>query len=204
MPALRRLLLAWWRRPARTPSWVRALLALALGSLALVSLASAASPLQPGGAPTSLPNAPDKSPEPPGPGASTTSFPSSAALVTEGQSLYENGCSSCHGTLLQGQSGVAPSLIGVGAGPIDFYLSTGRMPLQNPRDEPERAPALYKRGQINALIAFITKTGGGPKAPAANPAAGNLADGIASVHLELRRMSPDRRPRRTDPRRLRA
>ena len=47
----------------------------------------------------------------------------------EGPQLYQNGCSSCHGVALQGTPGVAPSLIGVGAGPVDFYLSTGRMPL---------------------------------------------------------------------------
>ena len=34
----------------------------------------------------------------------------------------------------QGRRGIAPSLVGVGAGPADFYLSTGRMPLQDPRD----------------------------------------------------------------------
>jgi ubiquinol-cytochrome c reductase cytochrome c subunit len=182
MEALWHLFLRWLRRPARTPRWVRVVLALALGSLALVSFASAASS-QGGGPPNSGANAADKSPEPPGPGASTTSFPTSAALVTQGQALYENGCSSCHGALLQGQAGVAPSLIGVGAGPVDFYLSTGRMPLQNPRDEPERAPALYNRGQINALIAFITKTGGGPAAPAADPGAGSLAQGFRQFRL---------------------
>jgi ubiquinol-cytochrome c reductase cytochrome c subunit len=182
MRPLRRLFLWWLQRPARTPKWVRLMLALALSSVALVSFASAASSPS-GGSPNSLPNAPDKSPEPPGPGASTTSFSSSAALVTEGQALYENGCSSCHAALLQGQAGVAPSLVGVGAGPVDFYLSTGRMPLQNPRDEPERAPALYNRRQINALIAFITKTGGGPAAPAANPAAGSLVQGLHQFTL---------------------
>ena len=61
---------------------------------------------------------------------------------------------------------------------MDFYLSTGRMPLQNPRDEPERARPAYKRGEINALIAFVTAIGGGPPAPAADPAAGDLAIGL--------------------------
>jgi ubiquinol-cytochrome c reductase cytochrome c subunit len=97
--------------------------------------------------------------------------------------LYQNGCSSCHGAMLQGQAGVAPSLIGVGAGPVDFYLSTGRMPLQGPRDEPERAPPAYSRTQIDALIAFVAKAAGGPPAPAAHPAAGDLSEGVHQFTL---------------------
>jgi len=72
----------------------------------------------------------------------------------------------------------APSLIGVGPGPVDFYLSSGRMPLDNPTDEPQRNPPRYTRHQMNALIAFITKVGGGPPAPAADPSQGDLAVGF--------------------------
>jgi ubiquinol-cytochrome c reductase cytochrome c subunit len=180
-----RLFIRWLTRPARTPRRARIGLALVLSSAALVSLAapSSGAPAGPGGPPTSLPAAPDKSPEPPGPGGLTTRFPSSAALITQGMTLYENGCSSCHGTLLQGQPGVAPSLIGVGAGPVDFYLSTGRMPLQAPRDEPLRGKSLYGSSQTEALIAFITSQGGGPPAPAADPAAGDLALGLHEFTL---------------------
>ena len=53
-------------------------------------------------------------------------------------------------------SGRRPLADGVGAGPVDFYLSTGRMPLQNPREEPERATPAYNAEQINALIAYIS------------------------------------------------
>lgn len=195
----------WFTRPARTPRWIRGTVALALGALALISIAdpspsgASSSPRRPsmtepsgiprvsatpgplkslGGPPTTLPNAPRKSPEPQPPGAPTTSFPTSPQLVAQGQSLYEDGCASCHGTLLQGIHGNAPSLIGVGAGPVDFYLSTGRMPLDNPRDEPVRNTVRYTREQMNALIAFITKVGGGPPAPAVNIANGDLSTGF--------------------------
>jgi ubiquinol-cytochrome c reductase cytochrome c subunit len=180
------LFMRWWTRPARTPRWVRMGISLVLMSVALVWLVSPApSSGQPrdGGPPTSSPNAPAKSPEPPGPGAPTTRFPSSPALVVQGMSLYQNGCASCHGTLLQGQSGVAPALTGAGAGPVDFYLSTGRMPLQSPRDEPVRGKPLYSPAQIDALIAYITQVGGGPPAPAADPAAGSLSDGLHEFTL---------------------
>jgi ubiquinol-cytochrome c reductase cytochrome c subunit len=71
---------------------------------------------------------------------------------------------------------VAPSLRGVGAGPVDFYLSTGRMPLPNPRQEPLRTRPQFNRTQINALIAYITKFGG-PAAPTADPSKGDLSLG---------------------------
>ncbi len=172
----------WLTRRARTPRWVRMTLALALGAMALISIASASASPGPlraaGGPPTTLPNAPLKSPEPQAPGAPTTSFPASAQLVAQGTSLYENGCASCHGALLQGIPHNGPSLIGVGPGPVDFYLSSGRMPLDNPSDQPQRNPPRYTRVQMNALIAFITKVGGGPPAPAADPAQGDLAVGF--------------------------
>jgi ubiquinol-cytochrome c reductase cytochrome c subunit len=131
-----------------------------------------------GGPPTSSRNAPAKAPFGPGAGSRTTSFPDSAALQAQGMTLYQNGCASCHGTLLQGMSGVAPSLQNVGAGPVDFYLSTGRMPLQAADDQPERATPAYDPRQIDALVAFITAQAGGPQAPAADPAAGNLSTGF--------------------------
>src|SRR5207302_10196848 len=130
-----------------------------------------------GGPPSASPTAPAKLPEPPGPGEPTKSFPSSPMLVAEGYNLYEAGCSSCHGIALQGMRGVAPSLRGVGPGPVDFYLSTGRMPLEQPREEPIRNPPLYSRHQIDALIAYLS-TFGGPAAPTADPARGKLSLGL--------------------------
>ena len=206
---MRRLLLWWWRRPGRTPRPLRMGISLVLMSVALVSLeappsSGAGSASAPGGPPTNLPNAPGKAPEPPGPGALTTRFPSSPALISEGRSLYDNGCASCHGEALRGVADNAPSLIGVGAGPVDFYLSTGRMPLQSPRIEPTRGKPLYTRQQIDALIAFIVHTGGGPRAPAADPSRRDSGRGLSRLHRQLRGLPSDRRPRRPHPRRLRA
>jgi ubiquinol-cytochrome c reductase cytochrome c subunit len=181
--AARRLLGRWLTRPARLPRGLRAIIAAGLGALAIVGLAAPASPGQtgtttPGGPPTMSANAPAKSPVPPAPGDPTQSFPSTPALAAEGYNLYQGGCASCHGLALEGRPGIAPSLIGVGAGPVDFYLSTGRMPLEQPREQPTRNPPLYSRRQIDALIAYITKYGGGPPAPTADPARGDLALGL--------------------------
>jgi quinol---cytochrome-c reductase cytochrome c subunit len=181
MSLVRRALRRWLTRRGRTPRPIRWSLALVLATIGLVGIAAPASsgagdPT--GGPPDGSPNSPAKSPEPPGTGDRTTRFPTSPALVNEGRTLYENGCSSCHGMLLEGRTGMGPALSGVGAGPVDFYLSTGRMPLQNPRDEPERARPAYNHRQINALVAFVTAIGGGPPAPAADAAAGDLAIGL--------------------------
>jgi ubiquinol-cytochrome c reductase cytochrome c subunit len=170
-------------RPVRAPAAAagsRALQPTALAHVLAAARAAAAAkgPLASlGGPPTALPNAPSKSPEPPGAGDPTATFPSPPALIGEGFNLYEERCSSCHGIALQGKLGIGPSLVEVGAGPVDFYLSTGRMPLANPTDEPARATPAFAPTQIGALVDFISSFGG-PPAPAAHPDNGDLALGM--------------------------
>ncbi len=177
----------WLTRRSRVPAVLRVTLAVILAAIATVGIAAPQSsgqtpaPTVPGGA---LPeyNPATKSPEPPGPGDPTKSFPDSAALRARGFNLYQAGCSSCHGIALQGTPGVAPSLRGVGPGPVDFYLSTGRMPLEQPRRQPQRATPLYNRVQINALIAYVSSFGG-PPAPTADPSKGSLNLGLHEFTL---------------------
>lgn len=124
------------------------------------------------------PAAATKTPDPPGPGALTVASPTSPALVAQGRALYHESCASCHGAQLQGRRGIAPSLHGVGAGPVDFYLSTGRMPLANPRAQPTRETPAFDSRQIDAVAAFVRRVAGGPPATTADPARGNLALGF--------------------------
>jgi len=184
---MRRVFMRWFTRRARVPRVVRIAVALMLGSLAIVGLAAPSSQGQTGvpataGGPASEFNPPTKSPESPGSGNPTKTFPDSPALRAEGFNLYQQSCSSCHGMSAQGIPGVAPSLRAVGPGPVDFYLSTGRMPLEQPREEPVRGSPAFTRPQIDALIAFISSFGG-PAAPTANPSAGNLALGFHQFTL---------------------
>jgi ubiquinol-cytochrome c reductase cytochrome c subunit len=177
----------WLTRQSRLPRGPRAALAVVLGAISIVGLAAPASPGQTGtptipGGPLSGPNAPSKAPDPPGPGNPVKTFPSSPALAAEGYNLYQSGCASCHGISLHGTKGVAPSLIGVGPGPVDFYLSSGRMPLADPHDQPLRSRPQYSRPQINALIAYISRFGG-PPAPTADPSKGDLALGLHEFTL---------------------
>jgi quinol---cytochrome-c reductase cytochrome c subunit len=182
---MRALAYRWFTRRARIPAIIRAAAAMLFAALAIVGFAAPAAPGStgaPGGPPDSSTNAPEKAPEPPGPGDPTAHFSTSPALAAEGYNLYQNSCSSCHGIALGGRRGIAPSLRGVGPGPVDFYLSTGRMPLQAPHDQPMRANPIFNRTQIDALIAYISRFGG-PAAPTADPSKGDLALGLHEFTL---------------------
>lgn len=100
-----------------------------------------------------------------------------AGLVARGRSLFMTGCSTCHGLDARGRPGQRPSLIGAGAASADFYLSTGRMPLADPHEEPMRAPPAYPRTDIRALVAYVGSLGG-PSVPAVHPERGSLREGL--------------------------
>jgi ubiquinol-cytochrome c reductase cytochrome c subunit len=112
--------------------------------------------------------------------------PTSAAQreeIASGRSLFLDACSSCHGDDARGVPGLAPSLHGAGAAAADFYLSTGRMPLANPTDEPTRAEPIYPRDEIDALTAYVASLGVGPPIPRVDPDAGRLNEGLAAFTL---------------------
>ena len=94
-----------------------------------------------------------------------------------GKELFREGCSSCHGLNGDGVPHRGPSLHGVGAAAADFYLSTGRMPLVTPGQEPERSRPQYSGAHIDALVAYVASLGGGPPVPSPDPDAGSVAQG---------------------------
>jgi ubiquinol-cytochrome c reductase cytochrome c subunit len=158
------------RRSLPVTRAVMALMALVCAGGALYSFASPRADAQKG---SSL----DPVPAPP---------PSSAAqrdLIATGRSLFLEACSSCHGETARGNAGLAPSLHGAGAAAADFYLSTGRMPLANPTDEPTRAEPIYSRPDIDALTAYVGSLGAGPPIPKVDPAAGDLSRGMEAFTL---------------------
>lgn len=85
-----------------------------------------------------------------------------AALVREGQQLYETSCVTCHGTNLQGVPDHGPSLIGVGEAAVYFQVSTGRMPAAAPGAQIQSKPPKFDEHQTDALGAFVAANGGGP------------------------------------------
>ncbi|MEA2382853.1 MAG: ubiquinol-cytochrome c reductase cytochrome c subunit [Solirubrobacteraceae bacterium] len=98
------------------------------------------------------------------------------ALAQRGRDLYAGTCSICHGEDLRGVRGQGPSLLRAGAAATDFYLSTGRMPIADPTDEPTRAEPQYSKRDIAALVAYVGSFGG-PALPNADPRRGDIARG---------------------------
>jgi ubiquinol-cytochrome c reductase cytochrome c subunit len=179
----------WVTHRSRIPRSLRAVLAVVMAALAVVGLAAGPGSAATNGTDTpgaeTLPpsqNGQYKPPFGPPPGDPYKTYASSPQLISEGRSLYRAGCSSCHGFDLRGIKGRAPSLIGVGPGPVDFYLSTGRMPLANPYEEPSRAKPAYSAAKRSALIAYVAQFGG-PAAPLAQPKKGNLKTGFDQFTL---------------------
>jgi ubiquinol-cytochrome c reductase cytochrome c subunit len=93
-----------------------------------------------------------------------------------GRELSLTGCPSCHGIDARGIPGTAPSLHGVGAASADFYLSTGRMPLDEPKSQPDRTEPAYDRRSLDDLIAYVGSLGG-PSIPQVDVARASVSDG---------------------------
>ncbi|MFT5223599.1 MAG: ubiquinol-cytochrome c reductase cytochrome c subunit, partial [Glaciecola sp.] len=85
-------------------------------------------------------------------------------LVRQGQDIYGRSCATCHGDGGVGQDTV-PSIVDAGAASVDFYLSTGRMPMERIGDKLERGPQLVTDAEKRALIAYVSSLGDGPPIP---------------------------------------
>ena len=160
---------------------VGAALVLAVGALASLALEEDA-PAQGGraGLEQARPGGPSADEQPtagpverPAPGLE----PGDPAMVAQGRRLFVDGCSSCHGPDARGVRGRGPSLRGVGAAAADFYLGTGRMPIDDPDDQPIRAKSPYDPEQRRALVAYVAQFGG-PPIPKVDPAKGTLSQGL--------------------------
>jgi ubiquinol-cytochrome c reductase cytochrome c subunit len=108
--------------------------------------------------------------------------PAASQTLTDQQSLgrdlYTANCSTCHGVGLTG-TGNGPSLQGVGPAAVDFMVSTGRMPIGDPLQQPVRQEPKFTQAQIDAIVAYVsTAAPGGPAIPTVDLAEGNLPEGF--------------------------
>jgi ubiquinol-cytochrome c reductase cytochrome c subunit len=103
------------------------------------------------------------------------------ALREEGRELYLTGCSSCHGAdgegVTVGGELRGPSLDDAGEAIAHYYLSTGRMPLSDPTDQPRRKEPAYDEDEIAALVAYVASIGDGEELPDVDLADTDLAEG---------------------------
>jgi ubiquinol-cytochrome c reductase cytochrome c subunit len=125
--------------------------------------------------------------EPPPPGVTHVRVPPGTPAVDWGEQLFGANCVTCHGPNGRGisapvrgagdQTGLGPSLVGVGALAADFYLRTGYMPLDDVHAQPSRSRVLFSKGELAALVAYVASLGPGPRIPRPQPQRGNLAEG---------------------------
>jgi ubiquinol-cytochrome c reductase cytochrome c subunit len=73
--------------------------------------------------------------------------------IQAGEALYDGHCASCHGIGAVGAKG--PELLNVGAAAVDFFVSTGRMPLASPGLEPQPHKPYFNPAQIADIVAYI-------------------------------------------------
>jgi ubiquinol-cytochrome c reductase cytochrome c subunit len=93
-----------------------------------------------------------------------------------GRELFLTGCQSCHGVDARGLHGKGPSLHDVGALSADFYLSTGRMPLDEPDAQPDRMDPAYGQQALEDLVAYVGSLGG-PAIPTVDLSGTSLSEG---------------------------
>lgn len=93
-----------------------------------------------------------------------------------GRELYEQNCASCHGATGEGTFR-GPPITGSGAAGAHFWLSTGRMPISDPQQEPRRSPPAFAGEDLDALVDYVASLGDGPPIPAVSPSAGDLSEG---------------------------
>ncbi|WP_214414010.1 cytochrome bc1 complex diheme cytochrome c subunit [Sphaerisporangium fuscum] len=97
-----------------------------------------------------------------------TPLPTGGTPFARGRGLYNVACAGCHGQAGEG-SRLGPDLRGAGAADADYQLSSGRMPLSRPQDEPQRRPPAFTRADIDALVTYVSSFGAGPPIPPVRP-----------------------------------
>ncbi len=93
-------------------------------------------------------------------------------------------CSVCHGADGYGTER-GPSLERAGRAGVDYWVSTGRMPLSNPNATPERQTPKYTRAQIDALVSYVVALTGNasPQIPRLDAAGASVAKGATQYQL---------------------
>jgi ubiquinol-cytochrome c reductase cytochrome c subunit len=124
-----------------------------------------------------------------GDGAITYANPP-ASYAAAGKLLFDQTCSSCHGSDANGispsgQATIGPNLQGVGAATVDFWVTTGRMPATDVAAvEAERKPPKLTDKEALEVAAYINSLDPSvPAVPTPNLKGANVADGASLFAL---------------------
>ncbi len=104
--------------------------------------------------------------------------PDRAVAQTDARIIYLRDCATCHAAD-GGGSPRGPTILTSGRAGVDFYLSTGRMPLDTPTDAVERHTPKYDPATIGALVDYIAARPGftGPDIPVVDIGNADVAHG---------------------------
>jgi ubiquinol-cytochrome c reductase cytochrome c subunit len=113
-----------------------------------------------------------------------------ASYAAAGKLLFDQSCSSCHGTDANGvqpngKASIGPNLQGVGSATVDFWVTTGRMPATDVQAvEAERKPPKYTGKKALEIAAYINSLDPSvPAVPNVNLKGANVADGANLFQL---------------------
>jgi ubiquinol-cytochrome c reductase cytochrome c subunit len=99
------------------------------------------------------------------------------SFIAPGQALFAANCASCHGADASGTDR-APNLLSLGAGTVDFWVSTGRMPLADSSIQATTKPPRFNKLQSLEISAYVQSLApGGVKVPAVNLSNANVGKG---------------------------
>lgn len=106
------------------------------------------------------------------------------SYIPAGEALFDTFCSSCHGTNAAGTAR-APNLVGLGPATVDFWVSTGRMPAENPLSvqAPQKPPKLSNKQALEVAAYINSLDPAEPYIPSVNLRGANLADGASLFAL---------------------
>ncbi len=104
--------------------------------------------------------------------------PDRASAQADVRTIYLRDCATCHAADGRG-SDRGPTILTSGRAGVDFYLSTGRMPLVKPTEAVERHTPKYDPATIRALVDYVATLPGftGPDIPSVDIANANVAQG---------------------------
>jgi ubiquinol-cytochrome c reductase cytochrome c subunit len=113
-----------------------------------------------------------------------------AAFTTAGKLLFDQTCSSCHGSEANGvtpsgAASIGPNLQGVGAATVDFWITTGRMPATDiAAIEAERKPPRLTNKQALEVAAYVNSLDPAvPAVPTVNMRRANVSVGANLFQL---------------------